>query len=228
VSIVRARELADRIGEAAAIVAGLPTTSLGEPVISAGSDQHVYLAMPLDPAGGKHVYDGHVLRFTRDGAAAGHARSGSPVLAQGSIRPVSFAWADGAGLLVASSGPGGFPLARVPFDARPGTSPAALLPVGGADAGVFSAGVRSVAFTTGTGSRSPGPGRLVVLGVSPAALYVATLTEGDSPRLASVEPVSLGSLIPTAAVFTHSGDLVVAAGAGDDPVGTRVLLLRTR
>src|SRR5688572_7822374 len=125
VSIIRVRELADRIGEAAAIVTGLPTTSIGEPVISVGSDHHVYLAMPLDPAVERRFYDGHVLRFTRDGAAAGHARSGSPILAQGSIRPMSFVWADSAGLLVASSGPGGAPLAVVPFDTRPGAWPAA-------------------------------------------------------------------------------------------------------
>ena len=225
VSIIRSRELADRIGEAAAIVTGLPTTSIGEPVISAGSDHHVYLAMPLDPAAERQIYDGHVLRFTRDGAAAGHARSGSPVLAQGSIRPMSFAWADRGGLLVASSGPGGFPLATVPFDAPPGAWPAALLPVGGADTGVFSAGVRGVAFDTGTGST---PGRLAVLGVSPEALYIATLTDGDSSRLASVEGLPLGSLTPTSAVFTHNGDLVVAARAGDDLAGTRLLLLRAR
>jgi hypothetical protein len=224
VSIIRARELADRIGEAAAIVAGLPTTTLGEPVISVGSDHHVYLAMPLDPAVEKQLYDGHVLRFTPDGAAAGHARSGSPVLAQGSIRPMSFAWADRAGLLVASSGPGESPLARVSFDARPGEWPAALVPAGGADAGVFSAGVRGVAFDTGTGGRPPG--RLAVLGVSPETLYIATLTDGESPRLASVESLPLGSLTPTAAVFTHNGDLVVATRGGDDLVGTRLLLLR--
>jgi hypothetical protein len=139
---------------------------------------------------------------------------------------MSFAWADGAGLLVASSGLGGFPLAMVPFDARAGVWPAALLPVGGADADVFSAGVRGVAFDTGSSGRSPR--RLAVLGVSPEALYIATLTNGDSPRLASVEPVALGSLTPTSAVFTRSGDLVVAANAGDDVVGSRVLLLRAR
>jgi hypothetical protein len=114
----------------------------------------------------------------------------------------------------------------VPFDAPPGAWPAALLPVGGADAGVFSEGVRSVAFDTGTGTRPPG--QLAVLGVSPEALYIATLTDGDSPRLASVEGLPLGSLTPTSAVFTHNGDLVVAARAGDDLAGTRLLLLRAR
>jgi hypothetical protein len=227
VSIIRARELADRIGEAAAIVTGLPTASSAEPVISVGSDHHVYLAMPLDPAVEKQVYDGHVLRFTPDGAAAGHARSGSPVLAQGSIRPMSFAWADTAGLLMASSGSGGSPLAMVSFDPRSGAWPAALLPLGGANAGVFSAGVRGVTFDTRTGT-TPAGRRLAVLGVSPAALYIATLTDGDSPRLASAEALPLGSVTPTSAAFTHAGDLIVAATAGDDPLWTHVLQLRAR
>jgi hypothetical protein len=226
VSIIRARELADRIGEAATIVTGLTTASRREPVVSVGSDHHVYLAMPLDTGVEQGFYDGHVLRFTRDGAAAGHPRSGSPVLAQGSVRPMSFAWADAAGLLVASSGPGGWPLAMVSFDARPGAWPAALLPVGGADAEVFSAGVRDVAFDAGMGRRAQR--RLAVLGVSPQALYTATLTDGDSPRLASVEALPLASLTPTSAAFVHNGDLIVAATAGNDPLRTHLLLLRAR
>jgi hypothetical protein len=225
VSIIRARELADRIGEAAAIVTGLPTTSVGEPVISAGSDHHLYLAMPLDPAVEGQFYDGHVLRFTRDGAGAGHARSGSPILARGSIRPMSFASGDRAGLLMASGGTGGAPpLAMLPFEARPGAWPAALIPVGGAEAGVFSAGVRSVALGSRT-STNP-PRHVAVLTVSPEALYLATLTDGDSPRLALVEALPLGSLTPTAAVFTHHGDLVVAARAPNDLGRSSLLLLR--
>jgi hypothetical protein len=226
VSIIRVRELAERTGEAAAIVTGLPISSIGEPVIAAGSDRHLYLAMPLDPTVERQFYDGHVLRFTPDGAAAGHARAGSPVLAQGSIRPMSFAWIDGAGLLVASGASGGSPLAMVASDARPDAWPAALLPVGGASAGVFSAGVRGVASDAGTGRMSTR--RLAVLGMLPEALYMAALTEGDSPRLASVEALPLGSLTPTSAVFTRSGDLAVAARAGDDPVRTHLLLLRAR
>ena len=140
---------------------------------------------------------------------------------------MSFAWADRAGLLVASGGPGGSPpLAMVPVDARSGAWPAALLPVGGAGAGVFSAGVRAVAFDSGRGTGPPW--QLAVLGVSPEALYIATLTTGDSPGLASVESLPLGSLTPTSAVFTHNGDLVVAARAENDLVQTALLLLRAR
>ena len=140
---------------------------------------------------------------------------------------MSFAWADRAGLLVASSGPGGAPpLAMVPVDARLGAWPAALLPVGGADVGIFTAGVRAMAFDSGTGTR---PARqLAVVSVSPDALYIATLTYGDSPRLAAVGSLSLGSLTPTSAVFTHNGDLVVAARAENDLVQTALLLLRAR
>ena len=139
---------------------------------------------------------------------------------------MSFAWADRTGLLVASSGPGGSPLAMVPFDARPGAWPAALLPVGGAEAGVFSAGVRAVAFDSGTSTRPPG--QLAILSVSPEALYIATLTQDDSPGLASVESLPLGSLTPTSAVFSYNGDLVVAARAENDLVQTALLLLRAR
>lgn len=227
VSIIRARELADRIGEAAAIVTGLPTASIGEPVISLGSDRHVYLAMPLDPAVERQFYDGHVLRFTRDGAAAGHARSGSPILAQGSIRPMSFAWAGGAGLLMASSRPAGAPpLAVVSFDTRPGAWPAAPVPVGGTDMEVFRAGIRDVVFRSGPAPGSPG--QLAVLSVSPEALYIATLTPGDSPVLASVESLPFWSLTPTSAAFADNGDLVVAARPGNDAAQTRLLLLRAR
>jgi hypothetical protein len=114
----------------------------------------------------------------------------------------------------------------VPLDARADAWPAPLLPVGGPGVGTFSAGVRAVTFDSGTGTRPPR--QLAVVGLFPEALYIATLTPGDSSQLASVESLSLGSLTPTAAVFTPSGDLVVAAKAGNDPSGTRLLLLRGR
>ena len=104
VSIVRVRELADRLGEAATIVADLPAAPVGSPALSVGPDRRLYLAMPAAPgaAPGQRPYDAQVLRFTRDGGAAGDARSGSPVLARGTARPASLLWDSGSRLLITS------------------------------------------------------------------------------------------------------------------------------
>ena len=114
VSIVRVRELADRVGEPATVVADISAAADGNPALSIGPDGRLYLAMP-GPTDGRTGYAGHVLRFTRDGKAAGHERSGSPILARGHARPTRLAWDAASRLLLASavSGPEP-PLAVVP------------------------------------------------------------------------------------------------------------------
>src|SRR6185503_7198280 len=93
VSVVRVRELADRVGEPAAIVSGLPAAPAGDPAISIGPDRRIYLAMPgpADDRAGSG-YGARILRFTRDGRADGNARIGSPILAQGRVRPTRLVW----------------------------------------------------------------------------------------------------------------------------------------
>jgi len=226
VSVVRVRELADRVGEAATIVAELPVAPAGDPALSVGPDRHIYLAMPSGPPADRHPYDGQVLRFTRDGAAAGHARSGSPILARGSMQPASLAWDAGSRLLLASGALSGGPvLAVVPIDPGSGVWPTTMIRVGGAEADVLRAGVDDVAVGPRIGTHLEGA-TMSILGANPATLYIATLAPGDPPDVTSRRPLPLGLLTPTALTFAHNGDLIVAASQGSD--NSRVRLLRLR
>lgn len=224
VSVVRVRELADRVGEAATIVADLPAARAGDPAVSLGPDGHIYLAMPSGPPADRQPYDGHVLRFTRDGAAAGHARSGSPILARGNMRPASLAWDASSRLLMASGESGGGPaLAVVPVDPGSGAWPATPIRVVGADADVLRAGVDGMAVGPRIGTHLEGVS-LSILGANPETLYIATLAPGDPAEIRSRYPLPLGSLTPTTLAFATNGDLIVAARPGGD--NSRVRLLR--
>ena len=226
VSVVRVREVGDRVGEAATIVADLPAAAAGDPAISVGPDRHIYLAMPSGPSADRQSYDGLVLRFTHDGAAAGHARSGSPILAKGSMRPASLAWDAGSRLLMASGESGGGPaLAVVPIDSGAGAWPAAMTRVGGVDADALGAGVDGLAVGPRLGTGLGGVS-LSILGANPETLYIARMAPGDPPDITSRHALPLGSLAPIALAFAGNGDLIVAARPGSDSLRVRLLRLR--
>ena len=191
VNVVRLREVNGSLGEAATIIPDLPVSPEGYPSISVGPDRHIYVAMPAaaGAASRERLYDGYVLRYSRDGSAAGDARTGSPVLAQGSAPQASLVWDSNAR----------------PHELRwEGVGDLAQSPAGTRDDGH----------------------RLAIVGTIPALLQLATLSaKGEDVQVSAPRLVPLGELVPTAATFGASGDLVVAASHGTEgPVD--ILLLR--
>jgi hypothetical protein len=230
IDVFRVREVADRVGEAAMIIS-VPTAPAGYPALSAGLDGKVYLAMPSTPgsSSGERPYDGRVLRFTRDGAAAGDERTGSPILAEGSSRPVSLAWDADSRLLIASEDRQTSRLVVVALSPYSNSRiwPIAASPVGNADGPGLEAGLRSLAVAR------PWPGQtgdatVSLIGADPHALYLATLASGTPFELTSLHSVPLGSFSPTAAAFADTGDLFVAGSLETDAPAASVLQLRAR
>jgi hypothetical protein len=211
VTIVRMRELAGSLGDAATIAVDLPAAQ-GRPAMSIGPDRRIYLALPS--AGGQRSrggpYDGLVLRLTRDGSAAGYERMNSPVLAVGSDRPSSFAWLDDEHLVLASSGvPQWAAAGLVPLSVE-GAWPAPLTPLSPGGSGRLGFSVQEIAAVPAAAD-DPLESRLFVLGLDPAALYLARLTAGPRTDVRSVNAIPLGTWTPLALGVDAGGDAIVAA-----------------
>ena len=224
--VIRVRELSERIAEPATIVPGLPLGASGNPALSVGPDGHIYLAVPVDTGGASALYGARVLRFTRDGAAAGHTRVGSPVLAYGMSLPGRLAWDAASRLLIASAVATPSPLAAVPFDVAAERGPATTGVVG-ADAATLT-DLRDVSAAPGAGTQDDGAARLsttlAFIAGNPQTLSIARLTIASPPELQSKVDVPLGPFVPTAVSWAGNGDLIVAA----TPAGGPGVLLRLR
>jgi hypothetical protein len=226
VSIVRMREVGDRLGEAATIATDLDAAQ-GPAALSLGPDRQLYVALPSDgtrsPAG---LYDGLVLRLTRDGMTAGYNGMSSPVVGAGSSRPTSFAWVDGSHLLLASDDlTPAASLGLVPFQ-RFGTAPPQMLPLPMPNQPRLGGGIRQLAVGVAVGVAAghvPATTSLFMLGATPPSLYVASLAVGLQPALVTVNALPLGTTMPTALAVAGNGDVMVAAR---DSAGTRIDLLR--
>jgi hypothetical protein len=224
-SVVRVRELADRLGEPATLIADLPAAPAGDPAISIGPDRRIYLAMPgaADDGSG---YGGYLLRFTPDGRAAGDARTGSPILARGRSQPTRLAWDAASRLLILSGEPNPVPaLSMVQAEAGSVGWPAAPIAVGGTLTSLPNARLRDVAAAPGVGTPAD-LGTLAMTGGEPGVLLLATVTAAAPPEVASVRAVRLGSLTPAAVGYASNGDLIVAASRDSD--SSAALLLRLR
>jgi hypothetical protein len=222
VSIIRTRELAGGLGEAATIAGPFPVAQ-GRLAMSIGPDRCIYLALASAGAGssGGGSYDGLVLRFTRNGAAAGYERMSSPVLATGSDAPSSFAWLDATHLLLASgTGMRGITVGVVPLRAESGWLPPAAR-LGGRFEG-FAGRVIEIGAAPAVGD-AISPSNLFLLAAQPAALYLARLTRNPGLEVSSVNPVSLGPWTPAALAIDRGGDAIVAAHKTGD---RHVTLLR--
>lgn len=228
VNVFRARETADRVGEAAMILS-LPASPVGQPAISAGFDERLYVAMPAMagavPAG--RLYDGRLLRFTRDGAAAGNERLASPILATGSSRPMSLVWDAPFRLLIASADGAEPSLRAVALspDSLSTAWPATAIPVAGADEVSLQSGLRAVAVAPPSTGRTGGA-TVSIVGTDPAALYIATIPSGTGAGLTSLRHVPLGQFVPATVTFAGPGDILTAGRLG--PEGSPVGLLRLR
>ncbi len=97
-SIVRLRFLAGSLGEAAAIVTGIPMSSKNRAPFAVPAGGVLYVAVPA--TGGEPSPDSErVLAFTLDGRALREPRSGGLVTGEGLPDPVSMWLADDTGLL---------------------------------------------------------------------------------------------------------------------------------
>jgi hypothetical protein len=225
VSVVRVRELADRVGEPATIVADLTAASSGDPAISVGPDRYIYLAMP-GPMDNRVGYGGHILRFARDGRAAGYGGVGSPILAQGRAQPARLVWDAAARLLIASAELAPRPvLSVIPADAGSVGWPMAPIAVDGTVAGMPNARLRDMAAVPAGVPATVAT--LAMIGGEPGILVLATITVATPPKMASIRAIPLGSLTPAAVAFAGNGDLLVAGRRGGEP-GAGVTLLRLR
>jgi glucose/arabinose dehydrogenase len=223
VSVVRARERADRVGESATIVADLPAAEDGDPVISIGPDRRLYLAMP-GRADGRTGYSGHVLRFTREGGAAGNSRMGSPILAQGRGQPTRLAWDAGSRLLIASADSGPVPgLAVVPVE--DGSVPWPAPPISVSDAATRPPNAR-LSDIAAAPAASNTETTLALIEDDPGVLFIATLTLANPLHIGSKSAITLPSLTPTAVAFASNGDLIVAVVRGMRPSGALLLRLK--
>ena len=95
-TIVRYREVANVLGEGAAIVTGLPLPSTGGAPFTVDSEGRIYVAVPAEPPGHRSVspYAGMVLRFENDGSISRTRPGGSPVFAQGWSHPTALIWSE--------------------------------------------------------------------------------------------------------------------------------------
>jgi hypothetical protein len=109
-NIVRYREIANRLGEGATIISGLPLPGSDDPRFTVDRTGLIYVAMPAAPAGRTDPYEARVLRFTVNGTVPSNSRRTSPVTAYGFGRPRGL-FADGRLLWLAGEDarwPGGF------------------------------------------------------------------------------------------------------------------------
>lgn len=204
VRVVRVREVADRLAEAATIVPDLPFAGDVMPRLSMTADRRVYLAIPAAPAGAaRQSYDGLILAFTDDGRSAGSA-AGSPVLARGPQQPAALqsspGWMWAASL--DDAGDGRLQLLKLSADG-------VLTATREMESGTAQsrAGVLDLAFTR--------PDRGLLIAASPQSLFAFRLSP-DATVLAT-ERIDLGAFEPTALSTMPSGGIVVAARDATDP-----------
>jgi hypothetical protein len=88
-SIVRYREVQNRLGEPAVIIGGLRLWTDQAAPFDVGPDGHIYVAMPVTGRQFGDPYAGYLLSFDGQGRVPAENRGGSPVLAHGFAAPVA-------------------------------------------------------------------------------------------------------------------------------------------
>ena len=212
-SIVRFREAAGTLAEAAVIVPDLPIANGGEVAFSVGDGNDLYVALPAADASSANAGAGVILRFDSQGAAKGEPRMASPVLAESSPRPAKLAFQDGrlwlAGRETASSPALGLLLPGGNAAADPWPLRAEPVPVIGFPESGW--GVRDLA-PSDSGGQNTRRGLFFVL-EDPRALYRAMR---DDRGALTPARVALGSVLPEAVSIAPNGDVYVAAMLNSD------------
>lgn len=116
-NIVRYRELANVMAEAAVVVAGLPLPASGDAPLAIDDAGRLYIAVPAAARSGVTAspYDGMVLRFERDGRLPDDNRAPSPIFAEGVEQPAALVWADGDNVLWLAGRDAGGRLGQLPL-----------------------------------------------------------------------------------------------------------------
>lgn len=215
-SIVRFREVAGTIGEAATIVPDILIPPIGDATVSVGLDHHLYVALPdvdmTDDDG-----SGAVLRFDLSGAAKG-LNIASPLVSRSNPRPTRLAW--NGGQLWLAGLPGSHPaLARI--DTGSDSLPHLLRPaVVDARLPIETAmGVRDLASLPASADEHTSS--LLLLLENPRRI-VRLIVEGSAQSAADLH---VGEIVPEAVTASRTGDLYVA-GVPDGSDTSVLLRLR--
>jgi Glucose / Sorbosone dehydrogenase len=207
VRLVRVRETADRLAEAATIVPDLPIAHDVLPRLTVAQDRHVYLAIPVATDGSaRQPYDGSILAFTDDGRSLG-AAVGSPVLTRGPEAPATLERGAAAQVWIGAVADG-LQLFRLSADGSLATARA----VDAADAGVVG-----LAFDR--------PDHGVLIAATSHALIEFQLSP-DGVAFAT-RRIDLGGLEATALTIPTAGEVVVAARDAANPQSVTLLSLRS-
>ena len=219
VGVVRVREALGQLGETATIVPELPVLSPGNPAISVGPDGYLYLAVPgRASASAEDPHEATILRYTDSGEAAGHARNGSPVWAQGLTEPSDLLWTEQDALVVWGKDSGREAVAVVDTSESPAAWPIPARHV--------TSGTEDPLFTRLTGRQPVSTLEILMMAYSRGRLSKMT----SSPAGQVPTDVAVGGyVVPLAAVsavtLSHTGDLLLATTLEGDAPGHVVLRL---
>jgi glucose/arabinose dehydrogenase len=91
-SVARFRDVNNRLGQRAIVVADLPVPASGDPKVAWDEGGQIFIAMPASsPDERRDPYDGSILRLAPDGSVPAGSGQRSPVLMQGFDRPTAMA-----------------------------------------------------------------------------------------------------------------------------------------
>ncbi|NOT27591.1 MAG: hypothetical protein HOP16_16010 [Acidobacteria bacterium] len=226
--VVRYRAVANRLGEAAVIVAGLPLPEIGDASLAVDALRRVYVAMPRSTETGADRYSEQLLRFEQDGTTVRADGAAAPVYSSGYARPSSLVlgraghelWLGGAD----ENGVGG--LVRVSLD-RESTGDTAIaqrvvvhhgtgvssvaVPLPVADRSVNSEGDRPLTFVDETG-----------------AVFHLSGVRGDTGADPWMTPGQLGGIAVSVANGASGSDFYLAVASDTEPALSTTSIVRLR
>jgi hypothetical protein len=232
-SIVRYREVANVLGEGAALVAGLPLPAVGDAYLAIDSARRFYVAMPAAPVSDPRAsrYAGMVLRFENDGMAVRDDGPGAPVFSAGYAQPTSLAWTgSGNELWLTGTGAGwAGTLARLSLDR---SSASALTVPEGVGLAISSSVVDlSSAEALASPARTTGDRAALILVDEAGGVFQVTAAQGGMAATAWIGPNALGGRVVTAIRGPgprNADDFHVAVVTGDEPSTTASQIIRLR
>lgn len=215
VRIVRVREVGEVLGEGATILPDLPLSLAGVPVLTLARDRFVYLAMP----------EGHVVRFSREGAGAEGATTAFPIFARGPSPGTFLAWNPADQSLTGGNASDQSTIEILTVHEAPRTRPGVIasltFPFDFRATGLRDLVVRPPATTI---DDEPG---VYALTIDPPGLHVGRFRTGAYPTIESVAAVSLGTVVPIAMAPAANRGVVIAARDHPESSSVDVLRLRT-